>query len=911
MIRVYVGLIAIFLLVSCSQQVALEVVSEESNTTEAESVPVVSEPSVSILVDGLQNPVGIDVLPNGGVLIAEEGSGEPDNSAGVTLVSAEKAARLISGLPSGRDAGDLSGVPFIKVSPDGETIYLSHFQLGHLLTFPSVAALSVPEFPFGPADLSMTMEPFNAVQLANPFDLTFDANGVPVVSDATENGVAKQTEDGRTRFIHRFDTLPNPLQASDTIDAVPTGIERVGDEYFVTLTGGCPYPEGGGQLVAIDEERNQRTVRDGLNMPIDVVQAPDGTIWVLEFARFDPEGSCFGGTGYLPHSGRLSKLTDDALQIVLTDLHYPGSVAFAPDGTAYVSEVFAGRVLRVAGLDQIQSPLSVKDTIHKVSAEIALSPTQTPEPTRTPNAEATRIPSPTTVYFENRAVSLGLTFKHGAFATGLSMDPIAMMGAGLCWIDYDNDGWLDLYLINSHALAEIEHWEANGGVPTNALYRNVAGQFSDVSAATQTDLALRGNGCVSADFNLDGWPDLYITADGPNALLWNNGDGTFTEGAAQAGVDLPEWNTATAVTDLNGDGWPDMFVAAYIDLENKVEKPVGAFPQDFYGLPDHVLINNGDGTFRDVIVALGMEREERGLGAIFTDLDLDGDVELYIANDGHPNRLYSAEPDDSDLGFKMIDLSLSADTGDSGSGMGVTAGDYNGDGLFDLFVTNWDDELNALYRNEGGSDDDLLFRYTTFGVGISGLGNNVTAWGPTWADFDHDTDEDLLVVHGHVPISNPVEDAQLVRFYGNRVAEGKPNEWRDWTPSVGLGREQLGMLMARGSATADFDNDGDLDVAINTIGGEMVMLVNSAENGNWLQIAFDQFTPNAIATITLPDGSQLIREQHTGSSYLASEDTRLHFGLGDFEQVERIVIKWGPNETTLENVEANQLIIIP
>ena len=897
MFRKYVGLIAVLILVGCGVQVM------PSDSVDPTAVVEV-QPKLSILMDGLQNPVGIDLLPDGGILIAEEGSGERDDSAGVMLIAADgTAGRLISGLPSGRDAGDLSGVPFVKVSPDGKMIYLSHFNLGHLLTLPTAAALTVPEFPFNLADLGNTMLPFNAVQLANPFDLTFDADGVPVVSDATENGVAKQTDDERTRFFHRFDSLPNTVKESDRIDAVPTGIERVGDEYLVTLTGGCPYPAGSGQLVAIDEERNQRVVRDGLNMPIDVTVAPDGTIWVLEFARFDPEGSCFGGTDYLPNTGRLSKLIDDELQVVLTELDFPGSVRFADDGAALISEVFAGRVLRAENLMQVNSPLSVKDVLHKVSAEISLIPTPAPEPTRPP--------SPTSVYFEDRAAELGLDFQHGAFATGLSMDPIGMMGAGLCWIDYDNDGWLDLYMVNSHALAERDYWEAQGGLPTNTLYRNQDGQFSDVSAASGSDLAIRGNGCVSADFNLDGWHDLYITADGPNALLWNNGDGTFSEGAAAAGVDSAEWNTATAVTDLNGDGLPDMFVAAYIDLENKVEKPVGAFPQDFYGLPDHLFVNNGDGTFTDVIVEMEMVREERGLGAIFTDLDLDGDVELYIANDGHPNRMYSAELDDSELGFTMVDLSLSADTGDSGSGMGVTSGDYNGDGLFDLFVTNWDTELNALYRNEGGSDDNLLFRYSTFGVGISGLGNNVTAWGTTWADFDHDTDEDLFVVHGHVPISNPIEDAQLVRFYGNRLAEGKPNQWRDWTPSVGLGRDQLGVLMARGSASADFDNDGDLDVAINTISGKMVLLVNTSENGNWLQVKLDGFAPNAVATLILADGRTLSRELHVGSSYLASEDQRLHFGLAEFEQVETLTVRWGQDQTvTFKNLASNQLITI-
>ena len=920
MFRLFAGITFGLFLLGCSQAKPVAVVTEEATMVsemveEQDVVAVVSaEPQLSILIDGLQNPVGIAVLPDGGLLIAEEGSGERDDSAGVMLVAADgSAGRLISGLHSGRDSGDLSGVPFVAVSPDGKTIYTSYFGLGHLLTLPLDGALRVPDQPLGEADLGVAMLPLNAVKIANPFDLTFDPDGLPVVSDATGNGVAKQTADGKTRFFHRFEELPNPAKASDTIDAVPTGIERVGEKYYVTLTGGCPFPAGSGQLVAIDENRGQITLLRDLNMPIDVAQAGDGTIWVLEFAQFDPEGSCFSGSGYLPNSGRLSKLVDGKLQVVLTELNYPGSITFSKNGTAYISEVFAGRVLQIAHINQIDQPISAQGVLHKLSAEISIPTPIAAEPAPPAN-------SPTAAFFKNEAAARGLNFHQDTFATGLSKDPVAMMGGGLCWIDYDNDGWLDIYYVNSYANAEIEYWQEQGGLPTNALFKNVNGQFSDVSAGSGTDLSMRGNGCVAADFDMDGWIDLYVTADGPNALLWNNGDGTFREAAVEAGVAAPEWNSATAVTDLNGDGLPDMFVAAYISLDNKVEKPVGAFPQDFYGLPDHLYLNNGDGTFRDVIDAVGMSREERGLGAIFSDLDRDGDVELYIANDGHPNRLYSVERDTSELGFAMIDLSPTSQTGNSGSGMGLTSGDYNGDGQPDLFVTNWRDELNGVYRNEGGDDAALLFRDRTAGVGISGLGNGVTAWGVTWADFDHDTDEDLIIVHGQVPIKDPAQDALRVRFYGNRLAEGKPDQWRDWTNSVGFAEDGLGKLMARGSAVADFDNDGDLDVAVNTISGEAVLLVNGlisadsqqAINSNWLQIAFSQFTPNARATITLSDGRQLVRELYVGSSYLASEDPRIHFGLADFSQVERVEVSWGNGETAVfENIESNQVLEIP
>ena len=193
------------------------------------------------------------------------------------------------------------------------------------------------------------------------------------------------------------------------------------------------------------------------------------------------------------------------------------------------------------------------------------------------------------------ASEVGLDFQHGAFAADVTDDAVAAMGGGLCWLDYDRDGRLDLYVVNSHAAEERAYWAAQGDLPRNALFRNVGGRFEDVSAGSGTDLAMRGNGCLAADFNADGWPDLYVTAYGPNALLINEGDGVFREIAAAAGVDAPEWSSAAAAGDLNGDGLVDLFVAAYIDFNKRIPKPSGAFPQDYYGLPDRLFLNRGAG----------------------------------------------------------------------------------------------------------------------------------------------------------------------------------------------------------------------------------------------------------------------------------------------------------------------------
>ena len=261
--------------------------------------------------------------------------------------------------------------------------------------------------------------------------------------------------------------------------------------------------------------------------------------------------------------------------------------------------------------------------------------------------------------------------------------------------------------------------------------------------------------------------------------------------------------------------------------------------------------------------------------------------------------------------FHLRDLSLEARIGDSGSGMGVTGGDYDGDGRFDLFVTNWEAELNALYRNEIDERETLRFGYSTYRIGISGLGNNMTGWGTHFADFDQDGDVDLLTVNGRVPVSNFATDAELVRFYRNLLVEGRPGQFREWTGDVGLGEDGVGPLLARGSAAADFDNDGDLDVAINTIGGAAVLLRNDGAAGNWLQIGFDGFYPGAMVEVELPDGRLLVREWHAGSSYLASEDPRLHIGLGDAERAVRVTVRYDGQVWEQANVPANTRLTLP
>ncbi len=831
-------------------------------STGPENVALSQEPLVEVVAQGLINPVGLAELDGGAILVAEEGTGRDDTSAGVSIIMPDgRVGRIVSGLASGTDAGDLSGTPLVGVSPNGATAFTSNFGAEGLLTFEVPAGGFEPlakQDVLGPEELTFTMTALNEVRLTNAFDVTFDAEGRPVVTDASQNGVATVNSDGTVRFIHRFGELNDPRQPSLRIDAVPTGITALGDEYLVTLTGGCPFPADAGRLVAIDGDRSERVVVDGLSMPIDVALGSDGAIWLLEFARFTEGASCFTGEGYQPGTGRLSLVMDGTTKTVLDGLDFPGAVLVAADGSVYISEVFSGRVLRLSWGDEV----------------VAGGPIENGPVDRT---------------FRDVAAPLGIDFRQGAFISEPVEDPVAMMGGGLCWVDYDADGWLDLYFVNSYATSEAEQWENDGGLPTNSLYRNLGGEFANVSAETGTDLAIRGNGCVAADFDGDGWVDIYVTADGPNQLLRNRGNGTFELLADAAGAAAgDEWSTAAAVADVDLDGDLDLFVGTYIDLERKIERPSGAFPQDFVGLANRLFLNTGQGLKFVEATGVGLDRSSRTLGALFTDLDFDGDLDLYVANDGEPNRLYR---NDSDGSVRFSEITEEAGTGDSGSGMGVAGGDYDADGRLDLFVSNWEAELDALYRNETEGTGSLRFGYETYGIGLAGLGNNTTGWGTAWVDFDLDTDLDLLVVRGRVPVTDLGSDPELARLYANQTADGRPGQFLDWTDQSGF--TDVGPMLARGSAVADFDNDGDMDIAVNNIAGPPALLRNEGTSGNWLVVTIPGALPGTMVSVELSDGTTLLREFQIGSSYLASEDPRFHFGLGEDEILTLVVTQPG------------------
>ncbi len=309
------------------------------------------------------------------------------------------------------------------------------------------------------------------------------------------------------------------------------------------------------------------------------------------------------------------------------------------------------------------------------------------------------------VRFENVAADVGLDFRHSAFRWDTSPDPGAMMGGGVCWIDYDDDGWMDLFVVDTWSNGEWGRWRKRGALPSSRLFRNEHGRFTDVTEDTGSAVETRGNGCVAADLDLDGHTDLYVTTERDNVLLWNTGDGFVPDDGA-AGVSAYGWHAGAAVGDVNADGWPDLFVAGYADLNRPVAGATKGFPNPFEPEPDLLYLNKGpaDGgrvTFGDITGGAGIEPDgaEYGLGAVVTDVDLDGDLDLYVANDTQPNRLYVNETTSggrpSDVRF--VDTGVSAGVDDPNAGMGVASGDASGDGRPDLVVTNLGDQRHGVF----------------------------------------------------------------------------------------------------------------------------------------------------------------------------------------------------------------------
>jgi hypothetical protein len=526
------------------------------------------------------------------------------------------------------------------------------------------------------------------------------------------------------------------------------------------------------------------------------------------------------------------------------------------------------------------------------------------------------------IRLQNVAGRVGLDFRQGAFRFGVSPDPAAMTGGGLCALDYNNDGWIDLFVVNSYSQADVGRWRTRGGLPRSAVFRNTKGRFTNVSRRSKANLAVRGQGCVAADFNSDGRTDLYVTTAGYDKLLWNNGDGTFTEGARAAGIRSYGWHAGATVGDVNGDGRPDLYVAGYADPNIAVPGSAAGFPNNVSGVRDLLYLNvgrdrHGHSKFHEVGVQAGLEaaRFDHSLGAVFSDFDGDGRLDLYVANDGDPNRLYQnvawpggRRADPAGLGFRFEERAAIAGVADPNAGMGVAAADFNGDGRTDLFISNSRGQPHAVYTAQpplasGSSFSDVHAAFAP------AFGKTFTGWGASWVDLDLDGNPDLVLANGGIPVTNLARDAQPIQVLENMgAAPGSPPRFTDGTTLVG--GNDLPRVVGRGLATADFDNNGRMDIAINTIGGKLELLRPTGAVGHWLAVRLTRFSPGAVVTAVLPDGRRLVREVQAGSSYLSSQDPRAHFGLGAATSVSQLIVRYPDGHTAYRNdVPADRIIV--
>ena len=422
-----------------------------------------------------------------------------------------------------------------------------------------------------------------------------------------------------------------------------------------------------------------------------------------------------------------------------------------------------------------------------------------------------------------------------------------------------------------------------GGLPRNALFHNVAGtvrrrEYREFPAPTSP---CAGDGCVAADFVLDGRTDLYVTsADGAGALLWNEGDGTFTEGANAAGVEGFGWHEAAAVGDVNGDGLPDLFVSGYVDLNNPIEGATLGFPNTYLGVRDLLFLNRGCEddrvTFREVGAKRGSRWSDSGTGwAACSPTSIgDGDLDLYVANDTKPNRLYENVPWP---GGARADPAGS-DSGSRNSPPRPASPTPSRDGHRRLATSTGTGWRTCSSRTRGSGPRRLRGRPRSVAPSLADIRDELgpsldrsTGWGVSWGDLDLDTDLDLVLINGDMPVTGLGEDAEPSR---GRQPRGPGTGGRSGSASASMRR--LDPILARGSAGADYDNDGDLDVAVNSVGGRLVLLESSGEASNWLEVGFTDSLPEPRSRPSCPTARSR-REPLSGSSYLSSEDP-WHFG---------------------------------
>jgi hypothetical protein len=537
-------------------------------------------------------------------------------------------------------------------------------------------------------------------------------------------------------------------------------------------------------------------------------------------------------------------------------------------------------------------------------------------------------------------VDLGVSYVDIARAAGLNAKTIfggehknkyllETTGCGVAFYDYDNDGWLDIFLVNGWRLEGFPR----GQEPTSHLFKNNRdGTFTDVTAQAGLIHFGWGQGVCIGDYDNDGWDDLFVSYFGKNVLYHNHGDGTFTDVTDKAGVggNGKRWNTGCAFVDYDRDGKLDLFVANYIDLDLATAPApesgpclykgvmVACGPPGLTGGKNILFHNNGDGTFTDVSESAGIldSASTFGLGVLTADFDNDGWPDIYVANDSTASALYQNKRNGK---FEEVAIeagcALSPD-GKPQAGMGVAAGDYDLDGNLDIVKTNFAGDTPSLYRNLGSG----TFEDKTFTAGL-GIHTQYLGWGCGFLDFDNDGWPDVLMCNGHVypeieQLKTEAGYPQPKLLYRN-LRNGK---FEDVSESAGTGITKP--VAARGCAFGDFDNDGDIDVVVNTVNDYLQLLrCDSRKANHWIKVKLIGTKSNRSAigarvtcVSTARDQSKQHRqidEVRSGGGFLSQSELRLHFGLGGAEKVDVLEIRWPNGQTEiLKDIDANQVVFI-